>query len=302
MGSNDKNFSSTPDGSILVLETKCTRFGSTADEKLEAIHPKVVHFEARLAQILALTRWMSRMDSHVTSTFGGFAARLTEMEQNFSALTARMCKIETNAASASGVAGSARSWPSPGQVDGSTVARHHDPGSSEEGRNTRRRLGKDTSPDDESAPSAVLSRFLCEQCHAGVSAWLKKTLVPTDLPEGIHCKAGTTSARLVFETRARCQEFVARFKDDGLPCSVCSPFCNTPRARFLFVHLDHHNGERSVDGLHRSGKFVATKLREIFPEHDIEGTDIVPAIDFRAQFINMFDRRYGSEDTNRCLA
>ena len=234
--------------------------------------------------------------------FGGFAARLTEMEQNFSALTARMCKIETNAASASGVAGSARSWPSPGQVDGSTVARHHDPGSSEEGRNTRRRLGKDTSPDDESAPSAVLSRFLCEQCHAGVSAWLKKTLVPTDLPEGIHCKAGTTSARLVPETRARCQEFVARFKDDGLPCSVCSPFCNTPRARFLLVHLDHHNGERSVDGLHRSGKFVATKLREIFPEHDIEGTDIVPAIDFRAQFINMFDRRYGSEDTNRCLA
>ena len=79
------------------------------------------------------------------------------------------------------------------------------------------------------------------------------------------------------------------------------PFA-TPRARFLFVHLDHHNGERSVDGLHRSGKFVATQLREIFPEHDIEGTDIVPAIDFRAQFINMFDRRCGSEDTNRCLA
>ena len=34
------------------------------------------------------------------------------------------------------------------------------------------------------------------------------------------------SARLVFETRAKCQDFVARYKDDGIPCEVNSPFCN----------------------------------------------------------------------------
>ena len=40
------------------------------------------------------------MDSHITKTLGNFATRLTEMEQNFSTLTARMCKFETYAASA----------------------------------------------------------------------------------------------------------------------------------------------------------------------------------------------------------
>ena len=39
-------------------------------------------------------------------------AAFTEMEHNFSALTARVCKIETNNTSASNVFGSSRSWPS----------------------------------------------------------------------------------------------------------------------------------------------------------------------------------------------
>ena len=104
-----------------------------------------------------------------------------------------------------------------GQVDGCTAAGSHDPGSSEEGRNTRRRLDKFSCPDDENARSPVLLRFLCEQCHAGVSACLKKTLATVFLPDRIHCKTGTTSAPLVLNTRARCEEFVARFRDDGLP-------------------------------------------------------------------------------------
>ena len=87
--------------------------------------------------------------------------------------------------------------------------------------------GLDTfsSPDDENARSAVLLRFPCEQCHAGVSAWLRKTLValaPADMPVRIHF--GTTSARLVCSTRAKCQEFVATHRDEGLPYSIDSPF------------------------------------------------------------------------------
>ena len=70
-----------------------------------------------------------------------FATRLAEMEQNFSTLIARLCKVETHAASASNVSGSpGESWPSLEQVDGSTAAEFHGPGSSNGHRSTKRRL------------------------------------------------------------------------------------------------------------------------------------------------------------------
>ena len=67
-------------------------------------------------------------------------AMFAEMELNFIHLTARMCQVETHAASASNVSGSARSWPSVEQVDGSTASGSHGPGSSDDNRNTPRRL------------------------------------------------------------------------------------------------------------------------------------------------------------------
>ena len=79
----------------------------------------------RSRKFLHFSNWMSRMGSHFTKTPRDFATRLTEMEQNFSTLTARMCKVETYAASASNVSGSARSWPALEQVDGSTAAGSH---------------------------------------------------------------------------------------------------------------------------------------------------------------------------------
>ena len=125
----------SPHGSGHDLDGMGTRSGNTMDEKLGALLSKFVHFETQIAQIPALTTWMSRMDSHITKTLGNFATRLTEMEQNFSTLTARMCKFETYAASASNVSGSARSWPTVEQVDGSTAAGSHGPGSSDDNRN-----------------------------------------------------------------------------------------------------------------------------------------------------------------------
>ena len=47
-----------------------TRSGSTTYEKLDALLSKFVHFETKIAQIPALTTWMSRMDSHTTKTVG----------------------------------------------------------------------------------------------------------------------------------------------------------------------------------------------------------------------------------------
>ena len=157
----------SPHGSGHDLDGMGTRSGSTLDEKLDALLSKIAHFEAQIAQIPALTTWMSRMDSHISKTLGDFASRLTEMEQNFSAITARMCKLETFAASASN--GSARFWPSLEQVDGSTAAGSHGPGSSDDNRITRRRLDPCSSAEDEQSRSVVLNEFPCEQYLKGVT-------------------------------------------------------------------------------------------------------------------------------------
>ena len=168
------------------------------DEKLDALLSKFVHFEAQIAQIPALTKWMTRIESHISKTLGDFASRLTEMEQNFSAITARMCKFETHAASASNVSGSGRSWPTLEQVDGSTAAGSHGPGSSDDNRNTRRRLHPSSSAEDEQSRSAVLYKFPCEPYLRGVTQWIDTLLDESGMlacnkPTRIHCKAGSVS-------------------------------------------------------------------------------------------------------------
>ena len=158
---------------------------------------------------------------------GDFPTRLTEMEQNLSTLTARMCKVETYAASASNVSGSAQSWSSVEQVDGRRVPW---PGSSDDNRNTRRRLVTLFSPEDEQPCSAVFLRFPCEQYNKGITKWIDNLWEESNMPVcnkvvRIDCKAGSLSVRLVFETRAKCQDFVTRYKDDGIPYAINSPFC-----------------------------------------------------------------------------
>ena len=141
-------------GSVSDLDGPGTRSESTTDEKLDALLSKFVHFETQIAQNPDLTTWMSRMDSHITKTLGDFATRLAEMKQNFSTFAARLCKVQTHAASASNVSSSARSWPSLDQVDGSTAAGSHGPGSSSDNRNTRRRLDIAPNADDQHVRSA----------------------------------------------------------------------------------------------------------------------------------------------------
>ena len=190
----------------------------------------VYTFETQIAQIPALTTWMSRMNSQITKTLGDFASRLTDMEQNFSAITARVCKFEAYAASASNVSGSAKSWPTLEQVDGSTAAGSHGPGSSDDNRNTRRRLDPSSSAEDEQSRSAVLKKLLCEQYLKGVTQWIdtlwdESGMLACNKPTRIHFKAGSVSIRLVFETRGKCQDFVVRFEDGGSLHAINSPFC-----------------------------------------------------------------------------
>ena len=197
----------SPNGSGSDFDGMGTRSGSTTDEKLDALLSKFVHFETQLAHFLALTNWMSRVDSHIMKTLGDFATRLAEMEQNFSTLTARLRKVETYAASASNVSGSARSWPTLEEVDCSTATGSHGPGSSGDNRSTRRRLDTSTSPDDEQARSAVLLRFPCAQYLTGVTQWINNVLEKSDNPPQnrpirLHRKAGSVSARLVFGNKS----------------------------------------------------------------------------------------------------
>ena len=260
-----------------------TRSGNTMDEKLGALLSKFVHFETQIAQIPALTTWMSRMDSHITKTLGDFATRLTEMEQNFSTLTARLCKVETYATSASNVTGSARSWPSLEQVDGSTAAGSHGPGSSNDNRNTRRRPDIFSSPADEHARSAVFLRFPCEQYHIGITKWIntlwERSNIPADnKPVTIHCKAGSMSVRLVFETRTKCQ-----YKDDGIPSAKTT----------ISVRQTKSLEDREGQQFSLLWRVFADQLKILFPEGDDEGAFIVPALDARSQVLSIKDRSNG---------
>ena len=108
----------------------------------------------------------------------------------------------------------------------------------------------------------------------------------------IHCKTCGLSARLVFETRAECQDFVARYKDDGIPYEVDSPFCNvkTNIAVRQSKSLEDWEIGRRLAPL---WKALSTKLRELFPEGDDTGTFIVPALNVRSQVLSIKDRRNG---------
>ena len=96
------------------------------------------------------------------------------------------------------------------------------------------------------------------------------------MPARVRCKTGTTSARLVFSTRAKCQEFVATHRDDGLPYAVDSV---TPEVQFWFVNPNHLKPEKSDDGL--LWEVLHPKLQEIFPDTDGKGNFVVPALDVR---------------------
>ena len=95
--------------------------------------------------------------------------------------------------------------------------------------NTRRRLDISSIFADEHARSAVLLRFPCEQYHTGITKWIntlwERSNIPADKkPVTNHCKAGSVSAWLVFETRAKRQDSVASIKMMVSPFGIDSPF------------------------------------------------------------------------------
>ena len=215
------------------------------------------------------------------SDLDGMGTRLgSTTDEKLDALLSKFVHFEAQIAQ---ILGSARSWPSLEQVDGSTAAGFHGPGSSSDPRNTRRRLDDSSNPDDQHARSAVLLRFPCEQHHKGVTKWTNNLCeeynMPADnRPVTIHCKAGSMLVRLVFETRAKCQDFVARYKDDGIPCEIDSPFCGVKTT--IAVRQSRSIEDREIGKQFASlWRALADQLKILFPDGNDTG---VPSLSQRS--------------------
>ena len=100
------------------------------------------------------------------------------------------------------------------------------------------------------------------------------------------------SARLVFETRGKCQDFVARYRDDGIDYEFDSLFCNAKTV--ISVRQSKSLEDREIGKQFAPlWKVLAEQLKILFHEGDGAGAFIVPALDARSQVLSIKDRRNG---------
>ena len=206
-------------------------------------------------------------------------------------LAARVAVVEAGADSASSGSGSASSWNLLGHSDGSTATGplgSHGQGSSDDNKNTRRRLDTFSSREEEHARRAVLLRYPCEQYRGGVSAWINRFWATTNAPAlskptRIQCKTGSMCARLACETRAKCQDFVARYKDDGIPYEVDSPFCNAKKIS-RSASPSHLKTAKLENNLRLCGKFCPQSYENSSQKEMIQG----PLLSLRSTPVHKF--------------
>ena len=157
----------SPNGSLPDLEGTGFR-ASTMEEKINDIYLQLPIFMQNAA-------WIENCLQTLAQTVDAQTTKITNIEQSVGSLVARVTSSETNAASGSSSPDSTRSWNMLGQSTGSTATGSlgsHGPGSSDDNRNTRRRLDASSSLANEHARSAVLLRFPCEQYHKGITKWI----------------------------------------------------------------------------------------------------------------------------------
>ena len=110
-------------------------------------------------------------------------------------------------------------------------------------------------------------------------------------PIRIHCKTNGLSARPVFETKGKCQDFVARYKDDGLPTKLIVQF-DTSKPTLQSVNPSHLKTEKSENDFRFFGK-LSRKCRELFPERDDTNTYNVHELNVRSKVRSIKDRKNG---------
>ena len=91
-------------------------------------------------------------------------------------------------------------------------------------------------------------------------------------PVTIHCEAGSTSVRVVFEPRSKCQDFVARYQDYGIPYEIDSPFCCIKTSSLLSANPDQLRTGRSESNFAPLWRVLADQLKifslmEMTPVH-----------------------------------
>ena len=150
-----------------------------------------------------------------------------------------------------------------------------------------------TTCEEVSGPDALGSL----QYHTGITNWINNLWEKSNIPAfykpvRIHCKAGSVSARLVFETRGKCQDFVGRYRDDGIPYEIDSPFCNAKTV--ISVRQSKSLEDREIGKQFAPlWRELADQLKILFPEGDGAGAFIVPALDARSRVLSIKDRRNG---------
>ena len=99
----------------------------------------------------------------------------------------------------------------------------------------------------------------------------------TSLPEFIAKQAPFPAGLYLKQEPAKCQDFVARCKDDGVRSEVDSPICNTSTK--ILVRQSKSPEDREIGRRFAPlWEVLAPKRQEIFPERDVKGTFIVPAL------------------------
>ena len=176
------NFGSR-NGSGSDLHGMGNRSGSTTDEELDALFSKFLHFETQFAQIPTLTNLMSRMEFYI------FREHLQSLQldlqrwNRISSPSPRVCARSRHmqpqhqmylVRQDPGLHSNKLMAPQPKGPMG--------PGSSDDNRNTRRRLDTSSSPEDEHARSAVLLQFSCDKYHAGVSTSINSIWEKSNIP------------------------------------------------------------------------------------------------------------------------
>ena len=88
----------------------------------------------------------------------------------------------------------------------------------------------------------------------------------------------------MFETRAKCQYFVARYKDDGIPYEINSPFCCAKTTITVRQSKSIEDWETAKQ-FAPSWRELADQLKSLFPDGDDEGAFVVPALDTRSHVL-----------------
>ena len=168
---------------------------------------KINEMFVQIAKLPLLMQSASRFENCVQTlshTVASYDAKITKIEQIDSSLAARVTILERNATSVSSGSGSARSWNILGHSDGSTAT-----GSS--GSMARGRLTTTGTQDVDSIPFPVQRMNMHEvpsyydslaSNTTGITKWIntlwEESNMPADnRPVTIHCKAVSTSVRLV---------------------------------------------------------------------------------------------------------